>query len=156
MPDPAGAPTPGPVFRLMYRSRDRIPAERRKQELGRLFTDARRNNKDRQITGALLVHGDWFVQVLEGAEDAVRGLYAHIERDVRHERVTLLQTAPVDGRVFARWAMARVSEEADRPDIPLIAHTDGISRADGRPTTPEQDRVLEEMRDAVRAAAHTV
>jgi Sensors of blue-light using FAD len=156
MPDPTGQPAPGPVFRLMYRSRDRIPAAQRKQELGRLFTEARRNNKDRQITGALLVLGDWFVQVLEGDEDAVRGLYARIERDVRHERVTLLETEPAGGRVFARWAMARVSDEADQPDIPLIAHTDGISRAAGRPTTPEQDQLLDVMRDAVRAASQTV
>jgi hypothetical protein len=140
----------------MYRSRNRIPVAERKVELGRLFTQARRNNKDRQLTGALLIHGDWFVQVLEGDEDVVRGVYARIERDVRHERVALLETESVDRRVFARWAMARVSDEADGPDIPLIAHTDGISRASGRPRTDEQDRVLEVMRQAVRAAAERV
>jgi hypothetical protein len=156
MPYLTGDQVAEPVFRLMYRSRDRIQAARRKEELGRLFTEARGNNKARQITGALLVHGDWFVQVLEGAEAAVRDLYARIERDVRHERVTLLDTETVDARVFARWAMARVSDEEDSPDIPLIAHTDGISRAAGRPTTPEQDRVLDVMRDAVRDAAQTV
>jgi hypothetical protein len=145
-----------PVFRLTYRSRDRIPAADRRKELGALFTQARRNNKDRDVTGALLVHGDWFVQVLEGDEDVVRGLYARIERDVRHERVALLDTRTVEHRVFGRWAMARVSDAADEPDIPLIAHTDGISRAAGRPTTPEQDGVLDEMRDAVREAAQTV
>jgi hypothetical protein len=149
-------PDTAPVFRLTYRSRDRIPAADRKKELGALFTQARRNNKDRGITGALLVHGDWFVQVLEGEEDVVRGLYARIERDVRHERVALLDTRTVDQRVFGRWAMARVSEESDERDIPLIAHTDGISPAAGRPTTPEQDDVLDGMRDAVRAAAQTV
>ncbi|MGY1618649.1 BLUF domain-containing protein [Geodermatophilus sp. SYSU D00691] len=156
MPDIAQGQGAGPVFRLMYRSRNRIPAPVRKQELGGLFTQARRNNKERQVTGALLVHGDWFVQVLEGDEAAVRALYARIERDVRHERVSLLQTEPVERRVFGRWAMARVSDEADEPDIPLIAHTDGISRAAGRPTTAEQDQVLDVMRDAVRSAAQTV
>ncbi|MGY1605115.1 BLUF domain-containing protein [Geodermatophilus sp. SYSU D00815] len=132
------------------------PAAERKRELGSLFTQARRNDKDRQTTGALLVHGDWFGQVLEGEEDAVRGLCARIERDVRHERTTLLETEPVPLRVFARWAMARVSDEADGPDIPLIAHTDGISRAAGRPTTPDQEQVLDVMREAVRSAAQTV
>jgi hypothetical protein len=156
MPYLTGEAAPGPVFRLMYRSRDRIPVAQRKEVLGRLFSEARRNNKERQITGALLVHGDWFVQVLEGEEAAVRELYARIERDVRHERVALLDTRTVDHRFFGRWAMARVSDQADAPDIPLIAHTDGISPAAGRPTTAEQDELLDVMRDAVRSAAQTV
>jgi hypothetical protein len=61
------------------------------------------------------VHGDWFVQVLEAA---VRDLYARIERDVRHGRVALLDTRTVDHRFFGRWAMARVSDQADQPHIP--------------------------------------
>jgi Sensors of blue-light using FAD len=156
MPDVAQGPDAGPVFRLMYRSRNRIPAPGRKQELGSLFTQARGNNKDRQLTGALLVHGDWFVQVLEGDEAEVRAVYARIERDVRHERISLLETGDVEGRVFGRWAMARVSDAADQPDIPLIAHTDGISRAAARPTTTEQEQLLDVMREALRSAAQTV
>ena len=156
MPDAVQDAVSAGVFRLMYRSRNLIPDETRRAELGTLFSQARSNNKRRSISGALLVHGDWFVQVLEGEEAAVRDLYARIERDVRHERVALLDTGTVAHRVFGRWAMARVSDEADQPDIPLIAHTDGIARAAGRPTTPEQDELLDVMRDAVRAAAQTV
>ena len=140
------------VHRLMYRSLNLIPAENRKAELGRLFTQARASNKGQQITGALLVHGDWFVQVLEGDEQRVRALLTTIERDPRHESVELLESTAVPRRVFARWAMARVSEEG-APDIPLIAHTDGISRAAGRPTTAEQEAVLETMRAALHTAA---
>jgi hypothetical protein len=148
----AGAPH---VFRLMYRSRNVIPPEQRKQELGPLFTAARANNKRQDITGALLVFQDWFVQVLEGDEQAVLTLLGAIERDPRHRDVTLLETRPAVARVFARWAMARVSEDGER-DIPLIAHTDGIAPAAGRPTTPEQDQLLAEMREAARAAPQTV
>jgi DNA gyrase inhibitor GyrI len=142
------------TFRLMYRSRNRIPADRRKVELGALFSEARSNNKKQQITGALLTSGDCFVQVLEGEETAVRSLFSRIETDPRHDSVSLLETQPVDGRVFSRWAMAKVSEEG-KPDIPLIAHVDGISPAAGRGTTPEQEAVLDVMRDAARGS-HTV
>jgi hypothetical protein len=50
--------------------------------------------------------------------------------------------------------MARVSDDGER-DIPLIAHTDGISPAAGRPTTPEQDEVLAVMRAALRTMTPT-
>lgn len=153
------APTPRSgdenVYRLMYRSRNRIPEDQRKKELGTLFTAARSNNKAQGITGALLLSGDWFVQVLEGREEAVRALFSSIERDPRHAEVTLLEGRPVPERVFARWAMARVSDDGER-DIPLIAHTDGISPAAGRPTTPEQDELLAVMRAALRSATPAV
>ena len=145
----------GAVYRLMYRSRSRIPAEDRKRELGGLFTQARSANKSKGITGALLVHDDWFVQVLEGDEAPVRALYDTIARDPRHESVTLLDGREVPGRRFGRWAMARVSDDGDR-DIPLIAHTDGISPAAGHRTTPEQEELLDVMRGAVRTAAQSV
>ena len=140
------------TFRLMYRSHSLIAAEERKVALGELFSAARSNNKSRQVSGALLLTEDWFVQVLEGEEETVRSLFAHIKLDPRHDRVGLLDADLVDGRVFARWAMARLGEDGE-PDIPLIAHTDGISPAAGRRTTSEQDRVLGVMRDASRATA---
>ena len=54
----------GVVYRLIYRSRSVIPEHERRAELGRLFSAARSHNKKRQITGALLLLGDCFVQTL--------------------------------------------------------------------------------------------
>jgi hypothetical protein len=105
------------------------------------------------ITGALLISGDWFAQTLEGDEDTIRALFATIARDGRHERVSILAEETVPARLFSKWAMARVSADGG-PDIPLIAHTDGISPAAGRGTTPEQDAVLGVMREATRSDAH--
>ena len=140
------------TFRLMYRSHNRIPVERRKAELGVLFGAARSNNKKQQITGALLLSDDCFVQTLEGEEAAVRGLYESIARDPRHDHLELLEEHMVQDRVFARWAMAKVGGE-DEPDIPLIAHVDGISPAAGRGTTPAQEAVLDVMRNAARTGS---
>ncbi|MEO5851689.1 MAG: BLUF domain-containing protein [Nocardioides sp.] len=148
---------PGPAsessFRLIYRSHNLIPVERRKAELGVLFGVARANNKQQHITGALLLADDSFVQVLEGDETAVRALFDHISEDSRHDSVSLLESGDVESRVFSRWAMAKVAEDGE-PDIPLIAHTDGISPAAGRRTTPEQDRLLDVMRAAARGDSH--
>jgi hypothetical protein len=114
----------------MYRSRNRIPAGRRRAELGALFGVARSNNKKQQITGALLIFGDWFAQVLEGEETAVRALFAKIEKDGRHEHISVLESGQAGPRVFARWAASRG-------------------------TTPEQEAVLDVMRAATRNEART-
>jgi hypothetical protein len=61
----------------------------------------------------------------------------------------------VPGRLLSRWAMARVSADGG-PDIPLMAHTDGISPAARRGTTPEQESVLAIMREATHGDAHAM
>jgi len=155
MTDPAPDRATGPTFRLMYRSRNRIPQEQRKTELGLLFSQVRPNNKRQQITGALLLSQDAFVQILEGEESAVRALFAKIEKDPRHDSVALLSTGIVAERVFSRWAMAKVADDGES-DIPLIANTRGISEAASRGTTPEQNLVLDVMRQAARGEAHAI
>lgn len=154
MTEAAQAPEEDGVFRLIYRSRNLIAPGDRKSELGTLFSGARSNNKKQDITGALLVHGDWFAQVLEGSEEPVRALFAHIEQDDRHDQVAVLEAGQAQ-RVFGRWAMARVAAEGET-DIPLIAHRDGISPAAARGTTPDQETVLAVMRQAVRNDTHAV
>src|SRR5438270_9409916 len=109
------------TFRLIYRSRTRLPEENRKIDLGNLFTQARANNKRRSITGALILSGDWFVQTLEGDEPKVRSVFDRIEQDPRHDSVTVLETTFVADRVFPRWSMAHVFDDG-RDDTYLIAH----------------------------------
>lgn len=155
MTDAAPSVAPEGVFRLIYRSRDQIPMGSRKVELGALFSAARSNNKEQNITGALLVSDDWFVQVLEGDEAVVRELFAHIEKDPRHDSVSVVDAQTVDARVFARWAMAKVSAEDGKPDIPLIATTKGVHSAASRGTTPDQEALLDIMRDAMRGESQS-
>lgn len=150
----AEAPGEESTFRLMYLSHNLIPADRVKKELGVLFGVARSNNKRQDISGALLLDGEHYVQVLEGDEALVRELYEHIAKDPRHDSVSLLESGTVDARVFSRWSMAQVGE-GDEADIPLIAHMDGISPAAGRRTTPEQEAVLDVMRVAATASTPT-
>lgn len=138
------------VFRLMYRSRSALPEQDRRAELGALFTQARANNKAKQLSGALLLTDEWFVQILEGDETTVRELFARIERDPRHDSVTLIDAGTVDERVFSRWAMARVSLDGE-PDIPLIASQHrGVATGAGWRTTPDQDGLLAQMRAAAQ------
>lgn len=152
MDDAPPADSPTPLFRLIYRSRDLIPEQERRVGLGEIFSTARTNNKALDITGALLVRDDWFVQALEGEESAVRALYTRIELDPRHDAVSLLDARQVDERVFSRWAMARVTADGE-PDIPLISNKKGITAAAARGTSSSQEGVLQAMRDAARVAS---
>jgi hypothetical protein len=80
---------------------------------------------------------------------------SEISDDSRHERVVEIESGPVEERVFSRWAMARASADVEH-DIPLLANTakGGITPAAPRPTTPEQDEVLDHMRGSIADDAH--
>ena len=148
--DGAAEQVDGVVFRLTYRSHDVIAPSARHSELGRLFNASRAYNPAHDVTGALLLHGDVFVQTLEGEQDTVLALMDRIRADPRHDRLEVIDTSPVDLRVFGWWSMARVGND-DAADLPLIAHADGIAPAARRAdTTPGQDRVLDLMRTAAR------
>jgi hypothetical protein len=147
MPDTPPVNQTRTTFRLMYRSRDRVPAEDRGNELGALFASSRSNNEKRDITGALLLTESWFVQVLEGDEVAVRSLFATIQADPRHDRIELLFEGPADDRVFAHWSMAKIAMSDS--DIPLNAQISEISPVSHRDMTPEKTRLVEVMRAAV-------
>ncbi|OYX29748.1 MAG: hypothetical protein B7Y99_12655 [Caulobacterales bacterium 32-69-10] len=97
---------PAPIFQLVYVS-DVSPVaaltlEATMHEI--LLVSHRRNGADR-ITGLLISNGAWFVQMLEGEENAVRACYARIEADVRHAAPTVRLLRPVAERQYSRWSM---------------------------------------------------
>ena len=145
-PPLAGSET---VFRLIYRSHSLVPATEQDGELGNILRAARAANAARSITGALLVYDNWFAQTLEGPEASVRELFSKIKRDKRHDTVEIRSEGVVKDRVFSRWAMARVAEHGEA-DIPLMATADGVGVAAARKSTPDQEAVLNIMRDATR------
>jgi hypothetical protein len=139
------------VFRLIYRSRSQLTPEERGTELGGIFTVARRSNKALGITGALLITDDAFAQTLEGDAQAVRELFARIEHDPRHDSVHVLEAGPADGRVFGRWAMAKVAESGG-PDIRMLSNASRgqiVAAGPDPHVTPEQERVIGFMRESL-------
>jgi hypothetical protein len=70
-----------------------------------MLHQARAANATFGITGLLLYHNGHFVQALEGAEDAVRDLYARICRDPRHRDVAIIFEQTIDQREFPDWSM---------------------------------------------------
>ena len=137
-------------YRLIYRSHSKIPTNDDRSELGSILRTSRTNNMGSGVTGALLMYGGWFAQVLEGPEPSVQKLFDRIKNDKRHDAVSVTEAGHVDAPVFGRWAMADVSEHGE-PDVPLIATATGV--VDGgawKTATPEQEEVLVKLRDLTR------
>jgi hypothetical protein len=74
-------------------------------ELAELLGAARADNGKLGLTGMLLYAEGSFFQVLEGQPDVVEALYAKIERDRRHDQVTLIIKEPISKRYFDAWTM---------------------------------------------------
>lgn len=75
-------------------------------QLQKLLTLARRRNSELAITGILLYGNERFVQVLEGEEEIVEEMYAHIRQDPRHDNFITFASKPIAQRAFAEWTMA--------------------------------------------------
>lgn len=141
-----------PIFRLVYRSQLTIPPEDRKVEIASILDASRSKNVDRDITGALLIWQDYVVQTLEGEESVVRGLYEKIATDDRHEAVTLLEAQVVESRNFARWSMARVSDNDQPKDVPILTNSHDDTPEPGHETR-ESDPVITTMRGYARGTS---
>ncbi len=73
--------------------------------LNGILVQARRNNARDALTGALIARGDIYVQLLEGAADAVASTFARIRVDNRHLAVTKLSEIAAEARLFPHWTM---------------------------------------------------
>lgn len=142
-----------PIFRLVYRSQLTIPPEDRQVEIASILDASRTKNVDRDITGALLVWQDYVVQTLEGEEVAVRGLYEKIAQDPRHEAVTLLESQLVESRAFARWSMARISDNDQPSGMPILTNRAGNDAPEPGVDTREADPVVSAMRGYARGTS---
>lgn len=70
-----------------------------------ILLQARRNNGRNALTGALIVRGDLYLQLLEGEDAAVTATFARIRTDDRHLAVKLLSSESVAQRMFPDWTM---------------------------------------------------
>lgn len=74
-------------------------------ELVDLLAKCHENNAQLGVTGMLLYKDGNFMQVLEGAEEVVRTLYARIGHDPRHRGLLTLLQGPLSERQFPDWSM---------------------------------------------------
>jgi hypothetical protein len=94
------------LVRLLYASRaiDTSP-----DAIDAILSQSRQYNPSSGITGILCYGGGIFLQAIEGGRTAISELYGHIQRDVRHRNVELLQYEEISERRFAGWTMGAVN-----------------------------------------------
>jgi len=82
-------------------------------DISTLVEQAARSNSQKGITGALMISGRLFFQIIEGPAEAVEELWKAIYRDSRHKSVLLLNTEDrVARRLFPDWAMKKFDLDA--------------------------------------------
>jgi len=79
-----------------------------------LLSQARRENRKRNITGVLARQADEVLLVLEGTAERVGDALAAIGRDPRHAGFAVLRVRPALKRDFPGWWMASTQLDMDR------------------------------------------
>lgn len=115
-----------------------------KDDIEDILRTSRKNNQTQNITGMLLYRNRYFIQALEGEEDAVTALYKRIEQDDRHNNVLMVSQNRIDERNFGEWSMG--FKNLDDIDANAIeGYTDFLERpfdADALTQNPSQAKTL--------------
>jgi blue light- and temperature-responsive anti-repressor len=91
------------MIQVIYTSAATRDFER--EELSNLLRQSRLYNTRMGVTGILLHSQGSFFQVLEGEQEVVDDLLAHIARDSRHGNLTIIIREPISRRSFGDWTM---------------------------------------------------
>lgn len=84
---------------------------------------AERNNERSGITGLILFNGFNFIQCIEGERGAANECLRRIERDDRHDGMTIVSHGELACRQFAEWRMAgqSVPAQAGQAEADMLA-----------------------------------
>jgi hypothetical protein len=106
------------ITRLCYRSTPNFAnmALSLEEEIERITSRSRHNNKRDNVTGALILAGPSFFQIIEGPEAEVMAAYGRIARDTRHNQPTIIEVRTATSRIL--------------PDLPLF-FCDALDAHDG-------------------------
>lgn len=77
-------------------------------DLEDIHRTAREQNALEGITGLLVFNGTHFLQIVEGAEDAIEDLVQKLRRDPRHSGFEIRDRRKIDARSFPDWSMELV------------------------------------------------
>ncbi len=74
-------------------------------DISAILEQSRRNNIKHHVSGILLYVNGSIIQLLEGEQGTLSGLFGQIKRDPRHQGVSLVFDRPISERLFADWSM---------------------------------------------------
>lgn len=88
---------------LTYTSLARLDLET--SDLEEIHRTAREVNALEGITGLLIFNGTHFLQIIEGAPNAIDELVERLRRDPRHSGFEVRDERPIELRSFPDWSM---------------------------------------------------
>lgn len=91
---------------LMYVSKSCLAKLDEAREIENIVSLSVQRNGQLQVRGALVFTERHFAQVLEGPKDSVDMLMNSINRDPRHEQVTVVGESVTDDYRFPNWTLA--------------------------------------------------
>ncbi|MBT8472255.1 MAG: BLUF domain-containing protein [Marinicaulis sp.] len=90
---------------IAYFSQIQVPARDVTCELEEIAKVSQKNNRENNITGALLCEGSHFLQLIEGKKAKLDQLFEKIKIDSRHTDITVLINEPTNKRTCPDWSM---------------------------------------------------
>lgn len=93
------------LHRAVYVSRAVAGVGRTTLSIAEILSVSDRNNRRDGLTGMLIIHDGWFIQVLEGSRIAIERLLRVLREDPRHDQLRLLDLTPIADRNFGAWSM---------------------------------------------------
>jgi hypothetical protein len=94
------------MFQLIYASKPAVKFSFDK--LKELAESASESNKTELITGLLVYGNGYFMQVIEGPQDALNKLYLKIAQDDRHTDLRILSYKTILFKKFSQWGMGSI------------------------------------------------
>lgn len=85
-------------------------------DLDRIHHSAINLNALDGITGLLVYNGSHFLQIVEGASDAIDDLLQRLRRDPRHSDIEVVDESMAESVSFPDWSMSLVKVSAGRFD----------------------------------------
>lgn len=114
----------------------------RDAELLEILNKSWENNARNQVTGMLLYRARFFVQVLEGDEEAIENTFINILADRRHNHVFTVYTNDIQTRMFPTWTMGfnKLDETLQNPPD---GYTDFLNNSNLNYLTSQPSRALQ-------------
>lgn len=106
MPGGTSGSVPLHLKSLTYTSMARLDLT--EADVGDIHRAASQTNALEGITGLLIFNGTHFLQILEGAPEAVDELLARLRHDRRHEAMEVRDERDIERRFFGDWSMELV------------------------------------------------
>ncbi len=124
-------------------------------EVSNILRKSRRNNRAKNIVGALYFGNGCFFQCLEGDERDLMSLYKVLESDTRHHDLRIILKKPIQQRSFGNWEMKYVPSGQE---IENLLSSFGMNSFDPYQfSEPMIDKMLELLlKDAKQNRAYSV